>query len=57
MAKRGRPKKLASEKKTYTLQVGLTEKERRLLERVAAKAGMGTSTWARDLLLKAARRK
>lgn len=37
-----------------SLLIRLTEADRRILDRAAEDAGLGTSTWARDVLLKAA---
>jgi uncharacterized protein (DUF1778 family) len=39
------------------LRVRLTDEERTILDRAARAAGKPTSTWARDVLIAAARRK
>jgi uncharacterized protein (DUF1778 family) len=53
----GRPP-LSDERKTDTpLKIRLTDAERAELDLAAKAAGEGTSTWARDLLLRAARTK
>ena len=50
---RGRPKKPDDEYRSDTLRIRLTESERGLLDEVG---GGKTSTWARTILLKAAKR-
>ncbi len=49
------PKPLAEVKKTEQLRMLLTVSERGELDSAAAAAGKPLSTWARDLLLSAAR--
>ncbi len=49
---RGRPPKLPEERRTSELRIRLTAAERLILDRAA---NGGTSTWARDLLLRAAK--
>jgi hypothetical protein len=51
---RGRPPKPDDERRTAELRIRLTDEER---ERLDDAAGGKTSTWARDLLLKAATRR
>jgi uncharacterized protein (DUF1778 family) len=51
---RGRPPKRPEERKSAQLRIRLTEEERALLDRAADGQ---TSTWARDLLVKAAKRR
>ena len=51
---RGRPPKPDDERKSAQLRIRLTEEEREALDQAA---GGKTSTWARDVLLKAAKRK
>ncbi|MEX0700987.1 MAG: hypothetical protein WD069_02720 [Planctomycetales bacterium] len=51
---RGRPHKPPEDRKSAELRIRLTGAERAELD---AAAEGGTSTWARDVLLKAARRK
>jgi len=53
-AERGRPPKPPGERKTAELRIRLTEAQRAQLD---AAAGEDTSTWARELLLRAAKRK
>jgi len=50
---RGRPPKDPDERKSAELRIRLTEQERAELD---AAAGANTSTWAREVLLKAAKR-
>lgn len=50
----GRPPKPPGEKQSAALTVALTPAERELVERAAA--GRPTATWARETLLRAARR-
>lgn len=51
---RGRPPKAPANRKSAELRIRLTEAEREFLDRVAQDVG-GTSTWAREVLMKAAR--
>lgn len=51
---RGRPPKSPENRRSDELRIRLTEAERELLDRVSG-GEEGTSTWARELLLKAAR--
>ena len=51
---RGRPPKPDEERRSAELRIRLTEDERAALDNAA---GENTSTWARDVLLKAAARK
>jgi hypothetical protein len=51
---RGRPPKEPDERKSAELRIRLTEQERKELD---GAAGGNASTWARQLLLKAARKK
>jgi len=50
---RGRPEKPPEERKTAELRIRLTETQRAELD---SAAGQDTSTWARDVLLRAAKR-
>jgi hypothetical protein len=52
--KMGRPPKAPEERKAAELRIRLTEAQRAELD---AAAGEDTSTWARDVLLRAARRR
>ena len=52
----GRPKKPDSERKANVLRIRLTSEERQSLDEAAQKTGQETSTWARDLLLKIAKK-
>ena len=51
---RGRPPKADDERKSAELRIRMTQEERELLD---AAAGGKTSTWARDVLIRAAKRK
>lgn len=51
---RGRPPKPPEERKSAELRIRLTEDERSALDHAA---GENTSTWAREVLLKAAKRR
>ena len=51
---RGRPPKPPQERKAAELRIRLTEAQRKELD---AAAGQDTSTWARDVLLRAAKRR
>ena len=53
MTMRGRPEKLPEERRENILKVCLTEEERAALD---AAADGKTSVWARELLLRAAKR-
>lgn len=53
-AERGRPPKPPNERKSAQLRIRLTEEERTLLDKAA---DGNTSKWARDLLVKAAKRR
>lgn len=53
---KGRPRKPASESKSYMLRIRMTEDDRALLEAAAKSAGEETSTWARDELVALARK-
>jgi uncharacterized protein (DUF1778 family) len=47
----GRPKKLQTQAKTYTLRIRMTPAQRALLEEAAQSRGLETSTWARSELI------
>jgi hypothetical protein len=49
-------KPLSDSRKTGLLQIRLTELERETLDKAAEKESKGTSTWARDTLLRIANR-
>jgi len=51
---RGRPPKPPEDRKAAQLRIRLTEEERAELDRAA---GGNTSTWAREVLLRAAKRR
>lgn len=55
MAKAGRPRKRAEDRRGYRLVIKMTEAERELLEEVIRPESV--STWARGVLIKAAKRK
>jgi hypothetical protein len=52
--KQGRPPKSPEERRTAELRIRLTEAERELIDAIC---GRGASTWARDVILRAARAK
>ena len=51
---RGRPPKADEDRKSAELRIRMTQEERELLDQAAVEK---TSTWARDVLVKAAKRK
>ena len=53
----GRPPKPPDERKSSELRIRLTEADRETLDEAAGARGAETSTWARDVLLKAAKRR
>lgn len=53
----GRPPKAAKDRRTNGLRIPLTDAERELLESAADDDGLKPVTWARDALLRAAKRK
>jgi uncharacterized protein (DUF1778 family) len=53
---RGRPKKPESEVKSFMLRVRLTEDERTLMGEAAKTKNLDLSTWAREELVKLAKR-
>jgi hypothetical protein len=53
-SKMGRPPKPSTERKAAELRIRLTESQRAELDEAA---GQDTSTWARDVLLRAAKRR
>jgi len=53
----GRPPKPPEHRKSSELRIRLTETDREALDEAAQSRGEETSTWARDILLKAAKRK
>jgi uncharacterized protein (DUF1778 family) len=56
-AKRGAPIKPADERKGNALQIRLTDEERAACDEAAESTGQKLSAWARDTLVRAARRK
>jgi len=54
---RGRPPKPPDERKTASMKLPLADDEKELIERAARADDAKPVTWARDLLLKAARRR
>lgn len=52
-----RPTKADSERKTNMLRIRLTAEDRALLDAAAESGGTDTSGWARNILLRNARRK
>lgn len=53
--KRGRPKKAKADVRKKPLRILLNEEERRLIDDKAAAATLDSSTWARTILVEAAR--
>jgi uncharacterized protein (DUF1778 family) len=53
----GRPRKPEGEVKNNVLRIRLTPDERAQLDRAAQSRGGETSTWAREILLREARKK
>jgi hypothetical protein len=53
---RGRPPKAAGEKHSDAILLKLTPAQRKELERVAKAAGKPLSTWARETLIKVAKK-
>ena len=54
--KRGRPKKLKRELRSKPLRILMTGDERQAVDEAAAIVSMETSTWARMILLAAAKK-
>lgn len=52
-----RPTKADAERKSNMLRIRLTEEDRQILESAAELSGLDTSTWARSILLRSAKRK
>lgn len=52
-----RPRKNKADKRAYTLQVKLTERERTEIEREASRVGTDVSTWVRQKILELIRQK
>jgi len=57
MAERGRPPKQASERKTANMKIPLTEEEKWAITAAAESDKAKPVTWAREVLLRAAKRK
>ena len=53
---RGRPPKLPDERKTASMKIPLANDEKDQIEQAARARGAKPVTWARDVLLRAARR-
>jgi hypothetical protein len=53
---RGRPPKQADERKTASMKIPLTDEEKREIMQAATCADSKPVTWARETLLKAAKR-
>ena len=53
--KAGRPKKSDSERRDTDVRIRMTPNERKVIEAAAKALGFETSTWARAVLLRAAR--
>jgi hypothetical protein len=56
MAERGRPQKQPSERKTASMKIPLTEQEKEAITQAALSGDAKPVTWARDILLRAAKR-
>ncbi len=56
MAKPGRPRKAPEDAKTHPVQIRLSDSEKRAFRRAAEVAGIGTSSWMRERLRRAALR-
>ena len=54
---RGRPPKPARDRKTASMKIPLTDSEKRAIELAATADDAKPVTWARDVLLRAAKRK
>lgn len=54
--KRGRPPKAPEERQATVLQIGLTADESALIEKAAASKQAKPVAWAREVLVKAAKR-
>jgi hypothetical protein len=54
---RGRPPKPPDERKTASMKIPLADDEKGLIETAARSRGEKPVTWARDVLLRAAKRK
>jgi hypothetical protein len=52
---RGRPPKAKSERRSNVLRILLTEAERKILDKIAKTKTLDVSTWARMVLLDAAK--
>jgi cell division inhibitor SulA len=57
MAERGRPIKHASDRKTAAMKIPLTEEEKGKIMEAAQFGNAKPVTWAREVLLRAAKRK
>jgi len=57
MAERGRPPKPEAERKTANMKIPLTDDEKEAIERAARDRDEKPVTWARTVLLRAAKRK
>lgn len=55
-AKRGRPPKADKDRRDSDLRVRMSDQERAAVKAAAASAGMEASTWARVVLIDAAKR-
>lgn len=53
----GRPPKDPKDRRTESLRLPVTEAEREAIERAATAVGKKPITWARDLVVRAAKRK
>lgn len=56
-SKRGRPPKKPSERKTAAMLIPMTEEERQQIQAAAESDDVKPVTWAREVLLRAAKRR
>ncbi|MGC1275993.1 MAG: hypothetical protein WBC44_19990 [Planctomycetaceae bacterium] len=56
-AKMGRPPKTPDERRVETIRVPLTEAEKAVIDTAAERDGAKVTTWAREALLKAAKKR
>jgi len=57
MNTRGRPPKKPEDRRTSNMKIPLTDEEKETIERAAIADGAKPVTWARDVLLKAAKKR
>jgi hypothetical protein len=57
MAERGRPPKAEADRRTANMKIPLTDREKEVIERAASTDSAKPVTWAREVLLRAAKRR